>query len=187
MGPWCRRRPGIRRPLKVDAAGWLLTHHQPYGWSPALVKGGYRGRMSFALVPYYIASKISSEKHNMVSIITMDAKRQPESIPALCVGYYTLVASGPLFFCTRMLARVLISALCVGCYTLVASGPWFLHKGACPCAYIRPFQGRGTVAPAQWWWVRRRFLFGAVSFFLFYRSLKFWTVIFCSFTSWRIS
>ena len=63
----------------------------------------------------------------------------------------------------------------------------FWHKGACPCAYIRPFQGRGTVAPAQWWWVRRRFSFGAVSFFLFYRSLKFWTVIFCSFTSWRIS
>ena len=215
MGPWCRRRPGIRRPLKEDAAGWLLTHHQPCGWSPALVKGGYRGRGLFALVPYYIASKISSEKHNMVSIITMDAKRQPESIPALCVGCYTLVASGPLvfaqgrlpvclyppfalvtipswlpdpWFCTRMLARVRISALCVGCYTLVVCGSLFFCTRALARVFtIRPFQGRGTVAPAQWWWVRRRFSFGAVSFFLFYRSLKFWTVIFCSFTSWRIS
>ena len=139
MGPWCRRRPGIRRPLKEDAAGWLLTHHQPCGWSPALVKGGYRVRGLFALVPYYIASKISSEKHNMVSIITMDAKRQPESIPALCVGYYTLVASGPLVFCTRALARVLISALCVGCYTLVASGPLVLAQGRLPLCLYPPF------------------------------------------------
>ena len=59
----------------------------------------------------------------MVSIITMDAKRQPESIPALCVGYYTLVASGPLVFGTRALARVLISALFKG------GGPLRLRNG----------------------------------------------------------
>ena len=79
----------------------------------------------------------------MVSIITMDAKRQPEGIPALCVGYYTLVASGPLVFGTRALARVLISALCVGCYTLVASGPLVLAQGRLPVCLYPPFSRAG--------------------------------------------
>ena len=140
MGPWCRRRPGIRRPLKENAAGWLLTHHQPCGWSPALVKGGYRVRGLFALVPYYISSKISSEKHNIVSIITMDAKRQPENIPALCVGCYTLMASGPLFFAQGRLPVCLYPPFVLAAIRSRLPGPWFLHKDVSPCAYIRPLR-----------------------------------------------
>ena len=33
----CRRQMALKR----NAAGGLLTHHQPNGWSPALAKGGY--------------------------------------------------------------------------------------------------------------------------------------------------
>ena len=45
-------------------------------------------------------------------------------------------------------------ALAKGGYRL---GPWahclFEYKGEAHVLVIRPFQGRGTVAPAQWWWV----------------------------------
>ncbi len=42
----CRRQMALKR----NAAGGLLTHHQPNGRSPALEKGGYVARRAGALV-----------------------------------------------------------------------------------------------------------------------------------------
>ena len=70
---WLMEETCHGRFLERKRSRWLLTHHQPCGWSPALEKGGYTGAQ----------------------------ERKPNV----------------------------------------------------PC--IRPLQGRGTVALAQWWWVSR--------------------------------
>jgi len=36
--------------LERKRSRWLLTHHQPCGWSPALEKGGYMAHRAYALV-----------------------------------------------------------------------------------------------------------------------------------------
>jgi hypothetical protein len=68
--------------------------------------------------------------------------------PALAKGGYML---GPSAHC-RLSVFAMTTVRCG--YTLGSSAHFFLGTRAIArVPYIRPLQGRGTVAPAQWWWV----------------------------------